>query len=218
MEENPLWLVVLCDMMTNLMLFFLMLYAYVRYAAANLPPTYQTYAAGDVVDKAPRSGETVPGLPMPESPEAQALRASLEKAGLESRPEIEVAEREIRVRLRERLLFELGRSELSPEAGKTLAPLARVLGDMPGNRVIVEGHTDSVPIVGGPYLTNWELSVARSYSVLAALLERGIPPQRMVASGYGELHPVASNAEEAGRGLNRRVEIVIQRSPEDGDE
>ncbi|MBI5242724.1 MAG: flagellar motor protein MotB [Elusimicrobia bacterium] len=216
LEENPLWLVVLCDMMTNLMLFFLMLYAYTRYAVANLPEAAPRYDTGGIIEPKARPGEAGV-LEFQDVPErAERLRQRLRQAGLEARFEIEVTEREIRVRLRESLLFETGQAALAQAAEKTLGPLARVLGEMP-NDVVIEGHTDPIPIVGGPYRTNWELSVARSYSVIAALVLKGVPARRLVASGYGELHPAADNSTVDGRGLNRRVEIVILCGEEDLD-
>lgn len=214
MEENPLWLVVLCDMMTNLMLFFMMLYGYTEYAKTLIKPVEKgTYSTESLIEKP--GGESPLGFPEFEaSPEVADLKAALSKEGFEGDFDLVATERDIRLRLKERLLFELGQAGLSAEAGRTLDPLARILAQMP-NPVIIEGHTDSAPIVGGPYRTNWELSVARSYSLIAGLVERGIPPARLIASGYGDIHPVDRNDTPQGRLRNRRVEVVLQRSDED---
>ena len=75
----------------------------------------------------------------------------------------------------------------------------------------IEGYTDDVPIKYSGWKSNWELSTARSLSVLHFLVnEKGISPERLSAIGFGEYRPVASNDTKEGRKLNRRVEIVIQ--------
>ena len=75
----------------------------------------------------------------------------------------------------------------------------------------IEGYTDNVPIKHSSWKSNWELSSARSLSVLYFLAnEKGISPERLSAIGFGEYRPVVSNDTREGRKLNRRVEIVIQ--------
>ncbi|MGB3112323.1 MAG: OmpA family protein, partial [Candidatus Omnitrophota bacterium] len=71
------------------------------------------------------------------------------------------------------------------------------------------GHTDNVPITYSNWASNWELSTARATNVLHYMESKGVSPDRLSATGYGEHHPVASNAAETGQARNRRVEIVI---------
>ncbi len=68
-----------------------------------------------------------------------------------------------------------------------------------------------MPITGGAFPSNWELSTARASSVVRFLIAKGVDPQRLSAVGYAEQHPIATNSTAAGRALNRRVEIVLQR-------
>jgi chemotaxis protein MotB len=92
-----------------------------------------------------------------------------------------------------------------------LAGVSKVLAAVP-NKVIIEGHTDNQPLAGGKYPSNWELSVARAYSVIEYFSkEKGISPERFIAAGYGEYRPVASNETLEGRAQNRRIEIVLLR-------
>jgi chemotaxis protein MotB len=121
------------------------------------------------------------------------------------------------VRLRNQLIFNTASAGLNDEAGATLGLLAKTLRQIP-NDVMVEGHTDDVPVVSGPYRTNWELSVARSASVIERLTREGIPPSRLIAAGYGPYHPLAANDARDGRARNRRVEIVILRGAPSSDE
>ncbi len=86
-----------------------------------------------------------------------------------------------------------------------------MLGDAK-NPVTVEGYTDNVPISTARYASNWELSAARAAAVVRAFAAIGIDPDRLAAVGYGEQHPVATNATPEGRAHNRRVTILVARS------
>jgi len=109
------------------------------------------------------------------------------------------------------LLFASGQAALSPRSDALLAEIARLLQLAEGHPVAVEGNTDNVPIHGGVYPSNWELSTARASTVVRYLLGKGVSPLRLTAVGYAEQNPIASDATEAGRTLNRRVEIVVKR-------
>lgn len=102
-------------------------------------------------------------------------------------------------------LFEAGRAELREAAHRKLAPLVRFLREHPERRVLVEGHTDAT----GSRELNMRLSRARAEAVRAALIARGIAPNRIETVGLGPDFPIASNATAAGRQQNRRVEIII---------
>jgi chemotaxis protein MotB len=198
LEENPLWMIVLCDMMTNLMLLFLMLYVSIRSVLKQIevkPPPVEVpvYDAAGLVDRKAAPGEAF-----------EFSEKALLRPGLGS----ELSEREVRVRLKEGLLFSTGGSSVRPAASATLDLLAGVLLQMP-NRLVVEGHTDDRPISRGRWRTNWELSTARACSVLRELERRGVPARRLIASGCGPLRPAAPNASPEGRAANRRVEIVV---------
>lgn len=78
------------------------------------------------------------------------------------------------------------------------------------NPVIIEGHTDSIPIKSGKYSSNWELSTARATSVINYIVaSKRINPRRLSAVGYGEYVPIAENTSNSGRIKNRRVDIII---------
>lgn len=112
--------------------------------------------------------------------------------------------------LPEKILFERGKADLQAEARTALDKLADVLEDHPDRTVMVQGHTDTIPIRGGRFSSNWELSSSRAASVVEYLSGKsGISPGRLIAAGYGEYHPVAPNDTEENQRLNRRVEIVL---------
>jgi outer membrane protein OmpA-like peptidoglycan-associated protein len=109
------------------------------------------------------------------------------------------------VTLPEDVLFEYDRAELRPGATRDLYPLVTFLRDHPERTLLIEGHSDNI----GPSSYNLDLSRNRAATVRDFLVRNGISPDRIIAYGYGESYPVASNTTEAGRQLNRRVEVVI---------
>lgn len=137
------------------------------------------------------------------------VRLFLREAGLEEDIGLRLEERGIVMELPEKILFDTGRAEIKPEFLPILELLARLIADL-RNQVIVEGHTDNVPIKTFLYPSNWELSVARSVSVARCLVERyDLEPGRFLVTGYGEYHPIADNGTPEGRARNRRVTLVI---------
>ncbi|HEX7928024.1 MAG TPA: OmpA family protein [bacterium] len=87
--------------------------------------------------------------------------------------------------------------------------LTKLLNQM-NNYVRVEGHTDNVPLSGGTFRSNWNLSAARAANIADFMVREGnVTPQRVSAIGYGEFRPIASNSTDAGRARNRRVEIIL---------
>ncbi|MEK7389007.1 MAG: OmpA family protein [Elusimicrobiota bacterium] len=209
MEESPLWLIVLADMMTNLMLFFLVMFALAQQAPGAKEEMVRSFDASQVVEARPRPEDAGMRLAVEEMRAADALKALF--------ADTDVAENLIRVRLQNQILFPVAQASLSGQAHEPIAKLARVLKEM-SNTVVIEGHTDTTPLSKSAYHSNWELSVARSNSVIETLVEEGVPAERLVASGYGEFRPAAPNDSRAGRARNRRVEVIILRGKEHRDE
>jgi chemotaxis protein MotB len=96
------------------------------------------------------------------------------------------------------------------EADALLGKIAEVLRGL-DNPIHVEGFTDNQPIATDLYPSNWELSAARAAAVVRILALNGVSPQRMAAVGYGEYQPAYSNRTAEGRGMNRRVLVVVSR-------
>jgi len=146
---------------------------------------------------------------------------SAAKKMLEERLGKEISDKQINLQMMEKglvitvvgdLLFDSGKAKIKPEAYPLLDKVSVILKEnMAGYNIGIEGYTDDVPIKHSGWKSNWELSTARSLSVLHFLVnEKGISPERLSAIGFGEYRPVASNDTKEGRKLNRRVEIVIQ--------
>jgi len=109
------------------------------------------------------------------------------------------------------LLFRSGQATLEPKADALLGKIGQLLNVDETHPLDVEGNTDNVPIHGGVYPSNWELSTARASTVVRFFAERGVSPHRMIATGFADQRPMASNATPVGRTRNRRVEIVMKR-------
>jgi chemotaxis protein MotB len=116
------------------------------------------------------------------------------------------------------LLFASGQATLDHKADSLLGEIGALLGLVNTHPIDVEGNTDNVPIRSAAYPSNWELSTARASTVVRFLVTKGVGPSRVVAMGYADQHPLASNATAAGRARNRRVEIVVQRIHGSGNE
>lgn len=140
---------------------------------------------------------------------------------LEERLGQEISDKQVKLELMEKglvitvvgdLLFDSGKAKIRQEAYSLLDKVSAVLKDnMVEFNIGIEGYTDNVPIKHSNWKSNWELSTARSLSVLHFLVnKKGISPERLSAIGFGEYRSVASNDTRGGRKLNRRVEIVIQ--------
>ncbi|HWR67746.1 MAG TPA: flagellar motor protein MotB [Desulfomonilia bacterium] len=112
------------------------------------------------------------------------------------------------ITLKSALLFEGQTDKLSRESRTVLSSIATILAQME-NPVIITGHTDSIPVEIPPFSSNLGLSAARALAVLTYLEGKGIPGGRLRAYGMGSTRPLATNATEDGRVMNRRVEITI---------
>jgi chemotaxis protein MotB len=119
----------------------------------------------------------------------------------------------LRVGLVDKILFESGEAKVSKRGEEVLARVGAILAPIEDRAIQVSGHTDKFPIsekLQSQFPTNWELSSARATNVVRFLAETAkVPSDRLVASGYGEHRPIASNKTAKGRARNRRIEILL---------
>lgn len=213
-ESSDRWVVSYADFVTLLFAFFTTMYAISQVDAGKL----KMFTGS--MKSAFRSEEVKPVKPViegivPVAPDTFAIEADLRRglAALQSKDDMEIThdERGVVLSIGDNLLFEVGRAGLKQDASVSLSAVASVLRKLP-NRVIVEGHTDNMPITdsSGRFSSNWELSTARATSVLSYLLTvHNLPPERFSAAGYAEFRPRATNATPDGRAKNRRVDVII---------
>jgi chemotaxis protein MotB len=152
--------------------------------------------------------------------ELAQLKGTYDK--LEDKMKDEIAKGDIRlsqnggrlqVDLVDKILFDSGEAVVSKRGEGVLTRVGAVLATIEDKQIQVSGHTDKTPIsdkLTQQFPTNWELSAARAINVVRFLAEKAqVPPERLIASGYGEYHPIANNKSAAGRARNRRIEILL---------
>jgi chemotaxis protein MotB len=141
---------------------------------------------------------------------SQQIDQALAQSNLSQYASTSVSTRAVTVQvLADKAFFAVDSANLGVVGDQVVDTIAGVIRADPNN-VAVEGYTDNQPIYGGPYTSNWELSAARAADVVERLnAVDGLPMTRLQAIGYGQTHPIASNATPAGQAENRRIDVVI---------
>lgn len=123
---------------------------------------------------------------------------------------VEIKDGKVYVSMEEQLLFASGSIEVDPKGKTALLQLSKALNKMPDINILVEGHTDDVPMNGVTIKDNWDLSVLRATSIVKILANEGkLGPERIIASGRGPYFPVAKGNTTEARKKNRRTEIIL---------
>jgi chemotaxis protein MotB len=151
-----------------------------------------------------------------EEQDFRALKRRIDKlsagAGLQGKVNVTVRRRGLVIQLlTDKVFFDSGDATLKPYARKLVDKIAGVVRDERKHPVVVEGHTDSQPIGGHQYPSNWELSGARASAVVRDFEANGVLQRRMSVAGYANQEPIATNSTPEGRAKNRRVEVVLSR-------
>jgi|LFRM01.1.fsa_nt_gb chemotaxis protein MotB len=207
---SPLWMTTYADLITNLLVLFVLLYAFSELDVQRFQSvitSFQAYAgvlSGGLIQEGHRllndsSRDEI----------VRILEEFVRQRQLQTVVAVVPSAEGITLRFLDRVLFDSGRAELRPEARELLSDLAGVLAQM-DNHIRIEGHTDNVPIHNAQFPSNWELSVYRASTVVRFMEDvGGIDSHRLSAVGYGEYRPIGSNQTAAGRQRNRRVDIII---------
>lgn len=219
-QENQLsWLTTFNDMITLLMVFFVLLFTMgsldakrfkhfqnalqsalgVLYEGQHAPVgliSHERKSIADSSQEALTDGQK----------QAAELRPLKDTQGLEA----EYTPKGIQLTLKDNLIFHSGSAQLEPSGLPVLNKICRIL-KMFNRPIRVEGHTDDVPIATEQYPSNWELSTARAITVVKYFIDHGgIAPQRLSAAGYGASKPRVANDTDRHRAENRRVEIILE--------
>jgi chemotaxis protein MotB len=214
--ESEAWLMVYLDVITLLLVFFILMLTYANtdlLGGETKPQEPLELTAGEVEQPEPDSppyeqthGEVTKAQPDLEL--AKRLQASLTEKELDEGLEIKVEPGRVNLQMPEKILFQTGRADLIGRATEVMAVIVPILLENNLN-LSIEGHSDNVPIYTERFPSNWELSTARASTVIRFLHEKGIPLNRMRAVGYADTLPIASNDTPEGRSANRRVTLVI---------
>ncbi|MGB9662706.1 MAG: flagellar motor protein MotB [Moorellaceae bacterium] len=227
-DNKERWLLTYSDLITLLMIFFVVMYAISDTNTKKLAALAQSLnqalvgSSGGLFQEGGPSmlpglsggpsffeqkgeGETNSSLDQASAKLSEYIASS----GLQQEITLTKEERGLVITMVETVLFPKGSAELTPHAREIIAKVGRILAPLP-NFVRVEGHTDTLPISTERFPSNWELASARALNVLHVLIaEAGIAPERLSATSYGEYRPIAPNDSESNMARNRRVDIVV---------
>jgi chemotaxis protein MotB len=223
------WLDTYADTVTLLMTFFVLLYsmstldeAKVRRISSAFNEVMTGQAADSILQYNLYDGEVplVGGESKVESNEDSSVMSNkeqtleevkefVEKSGLSDSITVLPDEKGISLQLKDSILFETGKAELKDNSKVILNQISSLIANLPNN-IVVEGHTDNVPIRTHEYDSNWDLSSARATSVIKFFTEeKHLTGSRFSASGCGEYKPIAPNTSDENKAKNRRVNILI---------
>ncbi len=150
--------------------------------------------------------------------DAEAFRSLADKLkAMIDAGQLEVVMRKGRMTLKlpDEILFPPGSKRLKKDGKDALLSVIEVLKSVEDRDFLIAGHTDNVPVKGGGFHSNWDLSTARAVEVVNLMIENGMTPERLAAAGYGEFDPVGDNTTDEGRAKNRRLEIILMPKLED---
>ncbi|HET6514365.1 MAG TPA: OmpA family protein [Thermodesulfovibrionales bacterium] len=212
-DHTDRWVVSYADFITLLFAFFTVMYAIshvdtgkLERFAGSMRSAFRATGSGELNTNII---EGIRPIPYEDMQLEKDIRSTLENFVTIPGVTVSRDKRGVRISLGDSVLFDSGTAEIREEAKPLLQSVASVL-KRTENAVVIEGHSDNVPVRGGKNASNWELSTARATSVLMALLaDHTINPARFSAAGYGEYRPVVSNVTPEGRAKNRRVDIIF---------
>ncbi|MFZ0613070.1 MAG: flagellar motor protein MotB [Desulfobacterales bacterium] len=233
-EGAPAWVVTFGDLMSLLLCFFVLLLSFSEMDKAKYKEVSGSLAKAFGVQRKIKAFEAPKGIKMiskdfdqeliPVSPREEFIAMQQrEKIGLALKKEVatgfkemqdliqvDVGEKEVTIRLMGETAFDSGKAEIKAQMMPLLVKIGSVLAQGDGD-VIIAGHTDDVPVNGGPYGSNLKLSIARSATVAEFLLSKSaIAASRVATMGFGKYRPIESNDTPEGRKHNRRVEIILR--------
>lgn len=227
-DDQEIWLLSYSDMVTLLFSVFVMLMA-ITSVKDQLPktPPADTPVAEHAQETAPApppppvaAEDAAPPDPRPRLDPGQAAvptperlsdqwRERLAAMGMPPGVAVHVQQNGIAIDIGDAILFPTGQADLTQEGRALLVYLAPLLRAVPGT-LVVEGHTDSVPITSARFPSNWELSAARAAAVVRLLVDQQIPPTRLSAVGYADTRPIAAGADPVSLAHNRRVTLSLR--------
>jgi chemotaxis protein MotB len=215
-EGAPPWMVTYGDVMSLLLTFFVLLASFSSIQESKFHNAVSSLrlALGTSTLKGNLPGkQTLSSIVEKEEEmisEVQAMQAEISGSGLKGEVKVTLTDKGLHIIIADPLLFDLGKDQLKEQVIPILDIVANMIKRHPEVKVVVEGHTDNIPINNARFASNWELSVARALSVVKYFaFKKGIEPARLAATGYGEFRPLKPNDSPDNQAKNRRVEIFV---------
>ena len=226
-DENTGWIVTFSDLMTLLLVFFVLMYsistlneAKFKKAMASIqvslgekapPIRLLNLVKGDPEKIKAVSLENLSGLRSREIDMLQRIKTFIEDRGLGKNIEVFLDSGKVTIRITGTVLFKSGVAMLNTKGGPVMDEISEIIHEFEDFRINIKGYTDNVVIATRQFPSNWELSAVRATTVLRHLIEKGINAERLTATGYADLLPLAPNDTEENRQKNRRVEFVLEK-------
>ena len=223
-EEGPgPWLVTYADMVTLLLTFFVMLVAISSVNTERFEKIMHSIqftlgasvAPGGKVGRIDTHDVRRRSLTTPSGAENEPLlediKETINQKDLQDSVQVVQQGNKVIIRVKGKVLFPSASSQFDPQAKKVLKELAKIVMQHPDYRLDVGGHTDPRPISTPKFDSNWELSALRATRVLRYLVDQGVNPRRMTATGYADTDPIAPNTSLENLAKNRRVEFVLEK-------
>lgn len=219
----PKWMVTYGDMMTLLLTFFIMLLSFANMDIVKFRDVTGSVEKAFGIQRIIKEPSPQTGMPMPIPMEADPskveaekerlvnlLRATAKEEGLDRTIFITMDQRGVKMEIAGSVMFAPGDVNLLPEAQRLFSKMVPMIRETP-YRIIVEGHTDDMPIRSDRFPSNWELSAVRSATVVRFFIEAGsIAARRFLAQGMAETRPIAENVDDESRARNRRVNLIFE--------
>ena len=206
------WLISYADMVTNLMMFFIVMYAFAPTKGAD-PTAYKEFIKQLESEfdgsKYEKSSQNM--FDMETQKTAEEIKSFAHLQQVNKNIGVNISDDKYQIILQNPVMFAEGTADLQPGATEILDAIASVISTFP-YAINVEGHTDNVPAESKQFPSNWDLSGARAVTVLRYFVLKGVQPERLSAAGYGEFRPLFANDTPENRALNRRIEINVIRS------
>lgn len=227
-EEAAGWIVTFADLVTLLLVFFVLMFSIstmnlnkFKYAIKSIQLNLgEEHPAVDLLEIIKETEEPeekkftledIVGITTKEQKMMDDINDIIDETQLGDHVILARSDGKIMLRIRGAVLFESGAAILNPESGPILDQIVKIINDYPDYNVNIKGHTDDKPIKTEKFPSNWELSSIRATNVLKYLIQSGIDPVRLTATGYAELLPLVKNDSAENRSVNRRVEFVLEK-------
>jgi chemotaxis protein MotB len=227
----PKWMATFGDLMSLLLCFFVLLLSFseidrqkYKQVAGSMEKAFGMQRQKNVSDS-PRHGLKIIAKDFDQAAIATRIKQFIGRemeeefdelySKIEDDIELDADQDQLTIRLMGESTFDSGKADIKPELQPLMLRIGQILAkEATSGGIIIAGHTDNVPVHGGPYQTNLKLSIARAATVAQFLLDHtAIDPKRVSTMGFGEFRPIADNSNESGRRKNRRVEIIVGTLP-----
>lgn len=219
---SPAWMTTFGDMMTLLLTFFVLLYSMSTIDVAKFEQAMgslqahlgvlsggRTISTQQMIDRGSVGEDFSPITSRTLKRVMTEMETYIEEQDLSEDVNAQMSQRGLVIRFTGQLLFDLGEANIRTEGEEVLSKIATIIQEVP-NDILVEGHTDNLPISTSEFPSNWELSTTRATKVIRYFIENeSIDSDRLSAAGYSEYRPLVPNDTSDNRKKNRRVEIVL---------